>query len=69
MISRRFRENSGQRYLPPLTQLFPDADPKLIDLINKVMSFSMNILGGSKFTWKVQHNMLHHSYTNVYHLM
>ncbi len=36
--------------------------------VNKILSYSMNLVGGSTFTWKVQHNVLHHSYTNVYHL-
>jgi linoleoyl-CoA desaturase len=25
----------------------------------------MNLLGNSTFTWKVQHNMLHHTFTNI----
>ena len=36
--------------------------------INNIMSYSMNLLGGSSFTWKVQHNLMHHSFTNIYHL-
>lgn len=36
--------------------------------VNNVMSYSMNLVGASNFTWKIQHNILHHSYTNVYHL-
>jgi linoleoyl-CoA desaturase len=34
--------------------------------INKLMSYSMEVIGGSSFTWKIQHNILHHSFTNVY---
>ena len=26
----------------------------------------MYLVGGSKFTWRVQHNILHHTYTNIY---
>lgn len=37
-------------------------------IINKIMSYSMEVIGGSSFTWKIQHNVLHHSYTNVYGL-
>ncbi len=37
-------------------------------LVNKIMSYSMNLVGASTFTWNIQHNVLHHSYTNVYHL-
>lgn len=36
--------------------------------LNRVAAFSMNLIGGSPFTWKIQHNVLHHSYTNIYHL-
>lgn len=36
--------------------------------INNLMSYSMNLIGGSSFTWKIQHNVLHHAYTNVYEL-
>lgn len=34
--------------------------------VNNLMSYSMNLIGGSSFTWKIQHNVLHHSYTNIY---
>jgi linoleoyl-CoA desaturase len=33
---------------------------------NKVMGITMEILGGSNVTWKIQHNMMHHTFTNVY---
>ena len=33
--------------------------------INKWMGASMSILGGSATNWKIQHNVLHHSYTNI----
>lgn len=32
---------------------------------NYVMSHSMNILGGTVFFWKIKHNVIHHSYTNI----
>lgn len=35
---------------------------------NELLGFSINIVGGSSFTWKVQHNFLHHTYTNIYEL-
>lgn len=35
---------------------------------NAMLSFSFNLIGGSSFTWKVQHNLLHHTYTNVYEM-
>jgi linoleoyl-CoA desaturase len=34
--------------------------------INRVLGYSLNLVGGSDFTWKVQHNHLHHTYTNIY---
>lgn len=36
------------------------------NFINNMISRSIYILGGSKFTWRVQHNILHHTYTNIY---
>ncbi len=36
--------------------------------INDALGYTMNLVGGSAFTWKIQHNLLHHSYTNIYEL-
>lgn len=33
--------------------------------VNKLVSLSMNMLGGSRDNWVMQHNVLHHTYTNV----
>lgn len=33
--------------------------------VNKFMGLWMNVIGGSAATWKLQHNVLHHTYTNV----
>ena len=33
--------------------------------INKLMGSSIYILPGNVFNWKVQHNVLHHTYTNI----
>ena len=33
--------------------------------VNKILGLFANILGASATNWKIQHNMLHHSYTNV----
>jgi linoleoyl-CoA desaturase len=33
--------------------------------INRLVGFSLNLLGGSAFNWKIQHNLLHHTYTNI----
>jgi linoleoyl-CoA desaturase len=34
--------------------------------INNLIGYSLNIVGGNAFNWKIQHNVLHHTYTNVY---
>ncbi len=33
--------------------------------INKLMGSSIYMLAGNVFNWKVQHNVLHHTYTNI----
>ena len=33
--------------------------------LNNAMGYSLNFLGGNVNNWKAQHNILHHSYTNV----
>jgi linoleoyl-CoA desaturase len=34
--------------------------------INKVLGSSIYILAGNAYNWKVQHNVLHHTYTNIH---
>jgi linoleoyl-CoA desaturase len=34
--------------------------------INNLLGLSLNIVGGNAFNWKVQHNVLHHTYTNIH---
>jgi linoleoyl-CoA desaturase len=34
--------------------------------INNFIGYSLNLVGANAFNWKVQHNVLHHSYTNVH---
>lgn len=34
--------------------------------LNNILSYSMDMLGGNAVAWKIQHNVLHHTYTNVY---
>lgn len=36
--------------------------------VNNLMSHVLNILGSSRFNWKLQHNILHHTYTNITHM-
>jgi linoleoyl-CoA desaturase len=33
--------------------------------VNYWLGHSLNLLGGSVFNWKMQHNVLHHTYTNI----
>ncbi|MBX7125224.1 MAG: acyl-CoA desaturase [Cyclobacteriaceae bacterium] len=33
--------------------------------LNDLLGFSLNLVGGHAFNWKVQHNVLHHTYTNI----
>lgn len=34
--------------------------------VNDLLGFSLNFVGGNSFNWKVQHNVLHHTYTNIH---
>ena len=34
-------------------------------IVNKILGYSMNMLGGNTEMWKYQHNVLHHTYTNI----
>ena len=34
--------------------------------VNNFIGYSMNLIGANAFNWKMQHNVLHHSYTNVH---
>ncbi|MFI2744466.1 fatty acid desaturase family protein [Zhouia sp. PK063] len=34
-------------------------------LVNKIMGATLNMIGASDQVWKLQHNVLHHSYTNI----
>ena len=33
--------------------------------VNKYMSYTMNLIGANSTVWKIQHNLLHHIYTNI----
>lgn len=33
--------------------------------INDLMSYTLNLMGGSSFMWKQKHNLNHHSFTNI----
>jgi linoleoyl-CoA desaturase len=34
--------------------------------INRFMGYTLNLIGGNRFNWIVQHNVKHHTFTNVY---
>ena len=34
--------------------------------VNTLVGYSMNLIGANAFNWKIQHNVLHHTYTNVH---
>jgi linoleoyl-CoA desaturase len=36
--------------------------------VNRMLGLTMNLIGGHALTWKVQHNVMHHTYTNIYGL-
>lgn len=33
--------------------------------VNSVLSYLINIIGGNSLNWRIQHNVLHHTYTNI----
>ncbi len=33
--------------------------------VNRLMGHMVNLIGGSAINWKIQHNVLHHTYTNI----
>jgi linoleoyl-CoA desaturase len=35
--------------------------------INDAMGFLVNFIGGYHVNWRIQHNVLHHSFTNIHH--
>ena len=36
--------------------------------INYLLGHTLSLCGGSVFNWKLQHNILHHTYTNIVHM-
>lgn len=34
--------------------------------VNNLLGLSLNLIGGHAINWKIQHNVLHHTYTNVH---
>lgn len=35
--------------------------------INKLLGYTFNLIGANDKVWKIQHNVLHHTYTNIDH--
>lgn len=33
--------------------------------INKLLGYSLNLVGGNALNWRIQHNIKHHTYTNI----
>jgi linoleoyl-CoA desaturase len=33
--------------------------------INKIMGYTLNLIGANSKVWRIQHNILHHTYTNI----
>lgn len=33
--------------------------------VNNIFSYSLNLLGGNIYLWKLKHNIAHHTYTNI----
>lgn len=34
--------------------------------VNSIIGYIVNLIGGNKYNWKIQHNVMHHTYTNIY---
>lgn len=34
--------------------------------VNVLIGYSLNLIGANAFNWKVQHNVMHHSFTNIH---
>ncbi|HKK44286.1 MAG TPA: acyl-CoA desaturase [Balneolaceae bacterium] len=36
-------------------------------LVNRLLGYSFDLLGANSYIWKITHNIIHHTYTNIYH--
>lgn len=34
--------------------------------INSLLGYSLNLVGATSYNWKIQHNVMHHTYTNIH---
>ncbi|HYV94458.1 MAG TPA: acyl-CoA desaturase [Chitinophagales bacterium] len=35
-------------------------------IINYILGYTLNIIGGNRYVWSITHNVVHHAYTNVH---
>ena len=35
-------------------------------MVNNLLGYTINLIGGNRFNWLIQHNVKHHTYTNIY---
>lgn len=35
-------------------------------IVNRFMGYTMNLIGANATVWRIQHNVLHHTYTNIH---
>jgi len=38
------------------------------ETVNRILGHTLILLGGAVFNWKQQHNIMHHTYTNITHM-
>jgi linoleoyl-CoA desaturase len=38
------------------------------NVVNVLMGYTLNLVGGAVHNWKLQHNILHHTYTNIHEM-
>ncbi|MBA3649158.1 MAG: acyl-CoA desaturase [Chitinophagales bacterium] len=36
--------------------------------VNYVLGLVMNLIGGNRYVWSITHNIIHHTYTNIYEI-
>jgi linoleoyl-CoA desaturase len=36
-----------------------------LPLINRILGYTLNLVGASDYIWRIKHNILHHTYTNI----
>jgi len=34
--------------------------------VNRLLGYTLNMIGGNRFNWMIQHNVKHHTFTNIY---